>query len=76
MSIKLDGNGIIGRDTENNITLNADGSVNFFSTIVGPGTPLFADENGKLPSKADKIIVSSLDPDPLQGHENWLWLKV
>ena len=76
MVVKIDGNGILGRETQDNITLNSDGSVNFFSTIVGPGTPFFADEDGKLPFKADKIIVSVGPPDNAQGDTNWLWLQV
>lgn len=61
---------------KDNITLNPDGSLSVGSSVVGPGTILFADEDGKVPYQADKVIVSALDPDPAQGDENWLWLKV
>jgi hypothetical protein len=59
-----------------NITLNPNGTITVGSSATGPGSFLFADNNGKVPYQADKIIVSSLDPDPSQGGENWLWLKV
>jgi hypothetical protein len=35
MAVKLDGNGIIGRDTQKNLTLNGDGSVTFESAADG-----------------------------------------
>ncbi len=33
------------------------------------------DSNSKVPSSADKVIISSGDPDG-SGAQNWLWLKV
>jgi hypothetical protein len=34
------------------------------------------DTNAKIPASADKIIISTNDPDPAQGAQNWLWIKV
>jgi hypothetical protein len=34
------------------------------------------DANAKIPYQADKYIISSSDPDPAQGSQNWLWMKV
>jgi len=61
---------------KDNITLNPDGSIGVGASVVGPGTILFADEEGKVPYKADKVIVSVGPPDNAQGDTNWLWLQV
>jgi hypothetical protein len=34
------------------------------------------DNTGKIPAAVDKIIISSNDPDPAQGDQNWIWFKV
>lgn len=31
---------------------------------------------GKTPASNDKYIISTGDPDPAQGTQNWLWMKV
>lgn len=31
---------------------------------------------GKIPYQTDKYIISTSDPDPAQGDQNWLWFKV
>jgi len=31
---------------------------------------------GDLPTSSDKIIISSTEPDPAQGGQNWIWFKV
>jgi hypothetical protein len=45
-----------------------------------PGSGAFnlpiLDTNGKIAAGDDKIIISTNDPDPAQGDQNWLWLKV
>lgn len=62
--------------TVDNITLETDGSFTVGKAVVGPRKILFADDDGKVPFEADKIIVSVNDPDPAQGNENWIWFKV
>jgi hypothetical protein len=62
--------------TVDNITLETDGSFTVGKAVVGPRKILFADDAGKVPLQADKVIVSTLDPDPNQGDENWIWYKV
>ena len=61
---------------KDNITLNPDGSIGVGASVVGPGTILFANTEGKLPYQADKIIISVSDPVPTQGDQNWIWFKV
>lgn len=34
------------------------------------------DANAKIPYQTDKYIISSSDPDPAQGSQDWLWMKV
>jgi len=43
---------------------------------AGAGNLPILDGNGKIAADDDKIIISTLDPDPAQGDQNWLWLKV
>ena len=76
MTVKISGTGLIGRNNENNITLNNDGSIFVGRGIVSPDSPLVADQNSKLPFEADKIIVSIDAPDPTKGDENWIWFKL
>jgi hypothetical protein len=61
---------------KDNITLNPDGSIGVGASVVGPGTILFANQQGKLPYQADKVIIAATDPDPAQGDQNWIWFKV
>jgi hypothetical protein len=42
----------------------------------GAGNLPILDANGKIDAGDDKIIISTADPDPAQGAQNWLWLKV
>lgn len=35
-----------------------------------------ANIKGELPTTSDKIIISSTEPDPAQGGQNWIWFKV
>ena len=62
--------------TADNLTLNPDGSVSVGVSVTGPGTIIFADQKGKVPYQADKVIVSVGPPDNAQGDTNWLWLQV
>jgi len=55
--------------------LNA-GFVNGFQAGQAPGRLIPSDGNTKVPAWADKYIISTGDPDPNQGAENWLWLKI
>lgn len=34
------------------------------------------DNDGKIPYQTDKYIISTNDPDPAQGSQDWLWMKV
>jgi hypothetical protein len=34
------------------------------------------DSQGKIPYQTDKYIISTADPDPAQGSQDWLWMKV
>lgn len=34
------------------------------------------DAQAKIPYQTDKYIISTSDPDPAQGYQNWLWMKV
>lgn len=34
------------------------------------------DSDAKIPYQTDKYIISSSDPDPAQGSQDWLWMKV
>lgn len=34
------------------------------------------DSSAKIPYQADKYIISSNNPDPAQGSQDWLWMKV
>ena len=76
MTVKISGTGLIGRNNENNITMNNDGSIFVGRGIVSPDSPIVADQKGKLPYEADKIIVSVNPPDDNQGDTNWIWLQV
>lgn len=33
------------------------------------------DAQAKIPYTADKVIISTGDPDPAQGYQNWVWYK-
>ncbi len=61
---------------KDNLTLETDGSISVGAAAFGPRKILFADDAGKTAFQNDKIIVSTLDPDPNQGDENWIWYKV
>ena len=34
------------------------------------------DTQAKIPYQTDKYIISTTDPDPAQGYQDWLWMKV
>ena len=34
------------------------------------------DADGKIPYQTDKYIISSSDPNPALGSQDWLWMKV
>ncbi len=42
----------------------------------GAGQIIPLDGNAKIPASADKYIISAAEPDPNQGDQNWLWMKV
>jgi hypothetical protein len=41
-----------------------------------PGNCVNLDSQGKIPFQTDKYIISTGDPDPAQGSQDWLWMKV
>jgi len=41
-----------------------------------PGNCVNLNTQAKIPYQADKYIISTTDPDPAQGFQNWLWFKV
>ena len=54
---------------------NADTVDNLHAGAAAGNLPIL-DSNAKIPFAADKIIISANDPDPAQGDQNWLWIKV
>jgi hypothetical protein len=43
---------------------------------VAANNALVLNAAAKVPPSADKYIISTVDPDPAQGDQNWLWMKV
>lgn len=41
-----------------------------------PGNCVNLNSAGKTPYQTDKLIISTANPDPAQGDQNWVWYKV